>query len=127
MTTNVTRLLSAAAAAAVLVPAVAAAAGAADLPNPKVTSDGSNSTIVVHAHRTGGTFTPSGGSPTKTFPTAAPQPGDAFTFVDDLLQNGTKVGTDRGRCTIKGSASATCAICKARCETRICSSRQALL
>jgi hypothetical protein len=108
MTTNVTRLLSAAAVAAALVPAAASAAGAADLPNPKVTSDGPNSTIVVHAHRTGGTFTPDGGAPTKTFPTAAPKAGDGFTFVDDLIQNGAKIGTDRGRCTIKAANAATC-------------------
>jgi hypothetical protein len=108
MTTNSTRLLSAAALAAVLVPAASWAAGAADLPDPKVTSDGSNSTIVAHAHRTGGTFTPVGGSPTKTFPTAAPKPGDSFTFVDDLTQNGTTIGTDRGRCTIKGTDATVC-------------------
>ncbi len=111
MTTNVTRLLSAATLAAVLVPAAASAAGAADLPNPKVTSDGSNSTIVVHAHRTGGTFTPSGGSPDQDLlpdgrpATSATGSPSSTTSFRTGRRSAPTAGAAR---TIKGAASATC-------------------
>jgi hypothetical protein len=104
---NVQRLLATAAVTAALVPITASGAGAADTSGPTVTSDGSNSVIAVHAHRTSGAFTPKDGSATQTFPTTL-NAGDSFTFVDDLSQNGSKVGTDTGKCTMTDAKSANC-------------------
>lgn len=93
-------LLGAAALSLALTSAAVAPAWAGD--GPDSTTDGATTTIKVLEKETGGQFIPKGEDP-QDFPEDEdfrPSPGDAFTFSSDLLQDGEKVGTDVGKCTL---------------------------
>jgi hypothetical protein len=87
----------------------AAPAGAADLPEPKVTTDGEIRTFEFRSHTTSEKFVPKGGAPTETFPESQPKPGDGVSFVDELTQNGVKIGTGDGTCTFGDATPVTLA------------------
>lgn len=80
------------------------AAAAKDPVEPTATKDGDETTIKVRATETSSQFIPKGGKPTDDFPDPdageSPAVGDAFAFASDLTQQGTKVGTDKGECTL---------------------------
>ncbi|HEY3604087.1 MAG TPA: hypothetical protein VGL04_05410 [Sporichthyaceae bacterium] len=77
--------------------ATAAPAGAADTPNPKVTTTGATNTVRLVSRQT--TMTTNGAAMSEqSMPT--PKPGDKWEFADDLSQDGTKVGSDSVRCTV---------------------------
>jgi hypothetical protein len=88
--------------------AVAAPALAATLADPTVTTTDGRSVLVLDDTETGSRFIPKGGEPTDEFPQQEPSPGDAFSFTDDLRQNGALVATDKGTCTITGPEQAVC-------------------
>lgn len=92
------RIAAAGAAAATLL--LAAPAGAAELPKPTVTTADGQSVIKFLSHTTDETFTPKGGKPQAGDPQKKPEVGDAFGFNDSNSQDGTKVGTDHGDCTV---------------------------
>lgn len=98
-----TRLAAPAATAVLVLTAPAAGmAAAAELPDPATTETGNTTVIDVRAKFTGETFTPKGGE-AGDFPDDEefiPAEGDAVNFTEDLLQDGTKVGHDRGTCTV---------------------------
>lgn len=99
--TRTPRLLAASALglALVAVPALPAVAGDAA---PTVTKDGSTYTLKVLEtdDGSGDTFIPKGGEPVKGEPSGPPKAGDGFGFAAVLTQDGTKVGTDGGTCTV---------------------------
>jgi hypothetical protein len=100
-------MLAAGALAAGLCAATALPAAAADLPEPTVTTSGSVSTLEFVSHTVEESFVPAGGSPTKEFPKDMPKTGDGVTFTEDLLQKGTKVGSDTGTCTFASTSPLT--------------------
>lgn len=109
--TVVARILAAGTLGAGLVLTSAGAVGAADLTEPKVTTADGKQVIEVHAVATGEQFVPKGGGPTDDFPEDEdfePEMGDAFTFTEDLSQDGVLVGTDSGTCTIVSASTSTC-------------------
>ena len=67
-----------------------------------MTKDGSTYTIKVLETDSGAgdTYIPKGGQPVHEEPKGEPVPGDGFGFTAVLTQDGTKVGTDGGTCTI---------------------------
>lgn len=96
-----THTLLGAAALSVALTAAAAVPAAAN-GGPESTTDGSTTTIKVVERETGGQFIPKGEEP-QDFPEDEefrPSPGDGFSFTSDLLQDGEKVGTDEGKCTV---------------------------
>jgi hypothetical protein len=103
---RVRRALAAGAGAAAAALILAAPAGAADMPDPKVSTSDGQSVIKFLSHTTKETFTAKGGETTTGQPQKRPDVGDAFGFVDENSQDGTTVGTDSGRCSIV-SATAT--------------------
>jgi hypothetical protein len=106
------RVLTAGAGAAAIGLFLAAPAGAADLPDPKVSTSGGQSVMTFLSHTTDETYTPKGGKPTKGDPQQRPGVGDTFGFVDENSQDGTKIGTDSGACTIvKASEKSSTAHC----------------
>jgi hypothetical protein len=107
---SVARLLGVAAAVATVSFAGAGAAAAADPVNPTVTNDGGTYTMVLHSKSTGEMFVPKGGAPTTEEPKGEPGPGDGFQFTEDLSQDGTLVGTDKGTCTITAKEAVTCKV-----------------
>jgi hypothetical protein len=107
------RLFAGIVVAACLVPAAATGAGAADLTDPTVTTEDGMQVMHLLGHQTDGRLIPKGGAPTPV-PSMEPRPGDAFSFTEELRQNGTLVGTDTGLCTIlPGDRKA------ARCEVEV--------
>lgn len=60
---------------------------------------GGKTVLKAHEVETSSMFVPKGGTATKDFPDHEPAAGDAFTFVNDLHQGDTLVGTDAGGCT----------------------------
>jgi hypothetical protein len=108
------RLLAGGALAAALVLAAGAQAGAADRADPTVKTKDGMRTLHVLGHETVSKFIPKGGVPTDKFPTDHPNPGDGFSFLEELRQDGALVGTDTGLCTVlEGAAHA------ARCEVTV--------
>lgn len=96
------RHLLAATAGAALALGAAWPAAAADLPDPTSTKDGAATTITVVLGEQETTYTPKGGKP-GPFPEEenfVPKVGDSVTDTADLTQDGTKVGTDVGVCTV---------------------------
>jgi hypothetical protein len=69
---------------------------------PSVTKDGSTYTLKLLETDDGShdTYIPKGGEPIKGEPKGAPEAGDGFGFGAVLTQDGTKVGTDGGTCTV---------------------------
>jgi hypothetical protein len=110
LTSQVSRIAAAGAIAAAASFSAAASAGAADLPNPTVTSDGGAYTMALRSHTTSSTFTPKGGTPTTAEPAAPPAPGDVYAFSEDLSQGGTKVGSDTGKCLLIGPSTSDCSV-----------------
>lgn len=91
---------------ALVVPVTALADHLADL---QVATEDGTTTFTIHSVETGGQFIPAGGEPTEFPEDELPQAGDAFTFTDDLSQDGTLVGTDEGTCTVSdGGDEITC-------------------
>ena len=77
-------------------------AAAADLPEPKSTTSGDTTTIVVRTADNEQTYTPKGGKP-GPFPedeNFVPGVGDVTTDIAQYLQGSTKVGHDSGVCTV---------------------------
>lgn len=77
-------------------------AAAADLPQPKSTTSGDTTTIVVRTADNVHTYTPKGGKP-GPYPedeSFVPGVGDVTTDTAQYLQDGTKVGHDSGVCTV---------------------------
>lgn len=100
--TRVRRTLFAAAAGAALTLSAAGPAAAAGLPDPKTSKNGDKTTIVVITDNDESTYTPKGGKP-GPFPedeNFVPGVGDVTTDSVDYLQNGVKVGSDDGTCTV---------------------------
>ncbi len=74
-------------------------AAAADLADPETTTENGRTVLAVHADETSFTFLPQGEAPTTEEPDRPPTAGDGFAFTEDLLQDGTRVGTTKVRCT----------------------------
>lgn len=98
MTSTPFRSLVAVACAAPLV-LLAWPATAADLAEPKTTTDDGRTGLAVHADQTTFTFLPQGEPATTEEPDRPPTAGDGFAFTEDLLQDGVRVGTTKVRCT----------------------------
>jgi hypothetical protein len=99
---NPASLVLTAAAGACLVLVCAAQAGAADVTDPTVTSQDGMQVMHLLAESSGAMFIPKGGEPSHHFPDGSgkgPNPGDAFSFTENLKQDGAKVGSDKGGCT----------------------------
>lgn len=87
-------------------------AAAADLPEPKSTTSGDTTTIVVRTADNEQTYTPKGGKP-GPFPedeNFVPGVGDVTTDTAQYLQGGTKVGHDSGVCTVSKVVETTVSI-----------------
>lgn len=97
------RALTSGAGAVALGLLLAAPAAAAEWPDPKVNISDGQSVIKLLAHTEEETFTPKGGKPTTGEPDRRPEVGDSFAFVDSNTQDGTKVGTNTGRCEVVSS------------------------
>jgi hypothetical protein len=98
--------LAGAAASVVL---LAGPAMAADLPEPETTIEGGRVVLVLDDTETSSHYIPKGGEPTEEFPDEQPAVGDAFSFTDDLRQDGDLVGTSEGTCTVLPENAISCA------------------
>lgn len=81
---------------------------AADLSEPATQIEDGRVVMVLDDTETSSLYVPKGGEPTPEFPADVPEVGDAFTFTDDLRQDGALVGTNEGTCTVMPENAISC-------------------